>query len=59
MIQNNTSNDANSYNGASTNPSYLAGKQKPDPTTLGLPGVDPGYGTSFDYAYATIVGDVA
>lgn len=58
MIQNNTSNDANSYSGASTNPSYLAGKQKPDPTTLGLPAVDPGYGTSFDYAYATIVGDI-
>ncbi len=59
MIQNNTSNNTNSFNGASTNPSYLSGKQKPDPTTLGLPAVDPGYGTSFDYAYATIVGDVA
>jgi len=59
MITNNASNDTNSFNGASTNPSYLSAKQKPDPTTLGLPAVDPGFGTSFDYAYATIVGDVA
>ena len=59
MVQNNTSNDTSSFNGASTNPSYLSAKGAPDPTTLGLPPVGPGYGTSFDYAYATIVGDVA
>lgn len=58
-IQNNTANDENSYNGANTNPSYLSAKFAPDPTTLGLPPVDPGYGTSFDYAYAMIVGLVA
>jgi hypothetical protein len=58
MIQNNTSNDTNSFNGASTNPSYLSSKGAPDPTTLGLPPVEAGYGTSFDYAYATIVGDL-
>jgi hypothetical protein len=59
MIQNNTSNDTNSFNGASTNPSYLSGKDEPDPTTLGLPAVSGGYSTSFDYAYATLIGDVA
>ena len=59
MINNNTSNDTNSYNGASTNPSYLSSKNAPDPTTLGLPAVAAGYGTSFDYAYATIIGAVA
>jgi hypothetical protein len=59
MVQNNTANDTGSYNGASTNPSYLSGKDEPDPTTLGLPAVSPGYATSFNYAYATIVGDVA
>jgi hypothetical protein len=59
MIMNNTSNNTGSFNGASTNPSYLSSKGKPDPTTIGLPAVDPGYATSFDYAYATIVGDVA
>jgi hypothetical protein len=54
-----SSNNTNSFNGANTNPSYLSAKNKPDPTTLGLPAVDPGYETSFNYAYATIIGDVA
>ena len=58
MIQNNTSNDTNSFNGASTNPSYLSSKGKPDPTTLGLPAIGQNE-TSFDEMYATIVGDVA
>lgn len=58
-ITNNTANDENSYNGANTNPSYLSAKFAPDPTTLGLPPVDPGYATSFNYAYAMIVGLVA
>ena len=58
-IENNNSNDENSYNGADTNPSYLSAAFAPNPTTLGLPAVDPGYQTSFDYAYATILGIVA
>jgi Carboxypeptidase regulatory-like domain len=59
MIQNNTSSNNGSFNGASTNPSYLSAKNAPDPTSLGLPAVDPGYVTSFNYAYATIIGNVA
>ena len=59
MVQNNTSNDTSSYNGASTNPSYLSAKGAPDPTTLGLPAVSGGYGTSFNYAFATLTGMVA
>ena len=55
----NSSNNTNSFNGGSTNPSYLSSHFKPDPTTLGLPAVSSGYGTSFDYAYATIIGLVA
>ncbi len=58
MIQNNTSNDTNSFNGADTNPSYLSAKGKPDPTTLGLPAIGQNE-TSFDEMYATIIGDVA
>lgn len=58
-IQNNAANDDNSYNAADTNPSYLSSKFSPDPTTIGLPAIDPGYETSFDYAYATILGLVA
>lgn len=61
MIQNNTSNNTNSFNGASTNPSYLSSRGKPDPTTLGsdYPAVASGFATSFNYAYATILGLVA
>jgi len=58
MIQNNTSNNTNSFNGASTNPSYLSAKGKPDPTTIGLPAIGENE-TSFDEMYATIIGDVA
>lgn len=58
-ISNNTANDLNSYNGANTNPSYLNSGFAPNPTSLGLPAVDPGYQTSFDYAYATILGIIA
>lgn len=58
MVQNNTSNNTGSFNGASTNPSYLSGRDAPDPTVLGLPAVASGYATSFNYAYATIVGDI-
>jgi hypothetical protein len=61
MIENNSSNNTNSFNGANTNPSYLSQKNVPDPTTLGagLPAVASGFATSFDQAYATIVGDIA
>ncbi len=60
MVDINASNNTNSFNGASTNPSYLYSVTgKPDPTTIGMPAVDPGYATSFDYAYSTIVGNVA
>ena len=58
-ITSNSTNNTNSFNGGTTNPSYLSAKFKPDPTTLGLPAVDSGYATSFNYAYATIVGLVA
>ncbi len=59
MVQNDTKNNTNSFNGASTNPSYLSSRDTPDPTTIGLPPVDPGSVTSFNQMYATIIGDVA
>jgi hypothetical protein len=58
LIDNNTSNDTDSFNGASTNPSYLSEKEVPNPSTLGLPAVGPGFSTQFNQAYATIVGDI-
>jgi hypothetical protein len=59
MVQNETNSNENSFQRGYTNPSYLSGSDAPDPTTIGMPAVDPGYGTSFDYAYATIIGDIA
>ena len=61
MIQNNTKNDTGSYDGASTNPSYLSATGKPDKTALaalGLPAIGENE-TSFDEFYATIVGNLA
>jgi len=54
-----TQTDANSYNGASTNPSWLKGKA-PSPTTLkqAMPDVATGFSTNYLRAYATIIGTV-
>ena len=58
LINNNTATDSNSYNGASTNPSWLNANDAPDPTTIGMPAVGSSSLSSFQQAYATIVGDV-
>jgi Carboxypeptidase regulatory-like domain len=58
MILTNNSNNTSSFNGANTNPSYLAARNQPNPVKLGLPAVDPGYKTSFLQAYSTIIGNV-
>jgi hypothetical protein len=59
MVQNENLNNTNSFQRGYTNPSYLSGRDAPDPTTIGLPAVSSGYTTSFNYAYATIIGDIA
>jgi len=59
LVANNTGNNTNSFNGASTNPSWLNTQDNPpDPTTLGLPAIDPGFISSFYQAYSTIIGAV-
>jgi hypothetical protein len=59
LVSNNTGNDTNSFNGATTNPSWLNTQDgPPDPTTLGLPAIDPGFLSSFYQAYSTIIGAV-
>jgi hypothetical protein len=61
MILNNARNNESSFNGASTNPSYLSTVGKPNAAALaaiGLPAVGQNE-TSFDEMYATIIGDVA
>jgi hypothetical protein len=57
MIQNISITDANSFNGASTNPYWLGGKP-PNPTAVGLPEVGSSFENSYVIAYATLVGTV-
>ncbi|HEY9126364.1 MAG TPA: hypothetical protein VIM62_04515, partial [Acidobacteriaceae bacterium] len=61
MISNITATNANSFNGASTNPSWLSPGDRPHPENLkgeGLAPVASGFLSNFEQAYATIVGDV-
>ena len=58
LIHQNHSTDANSYNGASTNPYWLGGNP---PQPSGAPGeypVDGGFGNSYEIAFANLVGTV-
>ena len=63
MIQNNTKNNTGSFDGASTNPSYLSATGRPTSAALAaLTNPKPAIGeneTSFDEMYATIIGNVA
>jgi hypothetical protein len=57
LVHQNRTSDANSFNSASSNPSFLSGSA-PDPTTLStpMPAVSSGFGTSYFDAFANIVG---
>jgi hypothetical protein len=57
LIHQNRVSDANSYNGASTNPYWLGGNP-PDPTSIGALPVDSGFTNSYLIAYANLVGTV-
>ncbi len=57
LIHLNRSSDGVSFNSASSNPYWLGGSA-PDPSALGLPGVDSGFGNSYLIAYANLVGTV-
>lgn len=57
LIYQNRSSDANSYNGGSTNPYWLGG-DPPDPSSIGQPSVDSGFGNSYVIAYANLIGAV-
>ena len=57
LIHQNHSGDANSYNSASTNPYWLGGNP-PDPSEIGLPSVNDGFGNPYEIAYANLVGTV-
>ena len=57
LVHQNRSTNANSFNSASTNPYWLGGNA-PDPTTLGVAGVDSGFSNSYEIAFANLVGTV-
>jgi hypothetical protein len=57
LIDQNNSTDANSYNSGTTNPYWLGGSP-PDPSTIGMPAVDPGYANSYEIDFANLVGTV-
>lgn len=57
LVHQNRSSDANSYNGGSSNPYWLGGNP-PDPSLLGLSGVDPGFANSYTIALANLLGTV-
>lgn len=57
LIHQNHSTDANSFNGATTNPYWLGGNP-PDPSAIGLPGVNDGFSNSYEIAFANLVGTV-
>jgi hypothetical protein len=52
--------DQNSFNGASTNPYWLAPTSLPDPSAVGLPpAYNTGFANSWEIAYSTLVGNVS
>jgi hypothetical protein len=57
QVHQNRSSDSNSYNSASSNPSWLIG-HPPAPTLIGQPAVDGGFTQSYNQAYANIVGTI-
>ena len=57
LIQNISVTTKNSFSQADTNPYWLGGNP-PDPSTIGLPSVAPGFQNSYVIAYATLLGTV-
>jgi hypothetical protein len=57
LIHQNHASDSNSYNNASTNPYWLGGNP-PDPSAIGMPSVNDGFGNPYEIAYANLVGTV-
>jgi Carboxypeptidase regulatory-like domain len=55
LVHQNRNSNAISFNSGTSNPSWLGGNP-PDPSTLGLDPVDGGFASSYQQAYANIVG---
>jgi hypothetical protein len=57
LIHQNNATDANSFNGASTNPYWLGGNP-PQPGSIGAPDVNGGFSNSYEIDFANLVGTV-
>ena len=57
LIHQNRVSDANSFNGANSNPLWLGGNP-PDPTTIGAAPVDSGWQQSYEFGFANLVGTI-
>jgi hypothetical protein len=57
LIYQNHNSNANSFNSATTNPYWLGGNP-PQPGSIGAPGVGPGFGNSYEIAFANLAGVV-
>lgn len=57
LIHQNHSSDSNSFNSATTNPYWLGGNP-PQPTNIGSPAVNGGFGNSYVVAYGSLIGTV-
>lgn len=57
LIHQNNATDANSFNGATTNPYWLGGNP-PQPGNIGAPDVNGGFSNSYEIAFANLVGTV-
>ena len=57
LIYNDQGSNQNSFDSASVNPGTMAGNA-PDPTTIGMPGVESGFTNSYLFAYTYLVGSV-
>jgi hypothetical protein len=55
LVHQNRSSNATSFNSGTSNPSWLGGNP-PDPSSLGLDPVDGGFSSSYQQAYANLVG---
>jgi hypothetical protein len=55
LVHQNRSSNSTSFNSGTSNPSWLGGNP-PDPSSLGLDSVDGGFSSSYQQAYANLVG---
>jgi len=57
LVHQNRNSNSISFNSATSNPSWLGG-DPPDPSTLGLDSVDGGFSSSYQQAFANLVGTI-